>query len=244
MRKLVALHYSPWSEKARWALDHHGVAYRYEEYKILLGEPKLRLATKNVRGKATVPVLFDGGEVLSECWDIAQRAEAVGRGSTLFPEGLPRGHPALARAWPRRVRAGRVRLVDNIREDSDAMRAQIDAGVPRPLRSVMYPSSPLVMAWFARKHAGACPGDGAALRDACATLRAELRGRPYLYDGLTFADISMAVMLQFVEPVSDRFIPLDPRTRRAWQDPVLAREYTDLLEWRDGLYERHRLRSA
>jgi glutathione S-transferase len=54
----------------------------------------------------------------------------------------------------------------------------------------------------------------------------------------------MAVMLQFVEPVSDRFIPLDPRTRRAWQDPVLAREYTDLLEWRDGLYERHRLRSA
>jgi glutathione S-transferase len=46
MRKLVALHYSPWSEKARWALDHHGVAYRYEEYKILLGEPKLRLATK------------------------------------------------------------------------------------------------------------------------------------------------------------------------------------------------------
>ena len=244
MRKLVALHYSPWSEKARWALDHHGVAYRYEEYKILLGEPKLRLATKNVRGKATVPVLFDGREVLSECWDIAQRAEAVGRGTTLFPEAQREG----IRRWHERGQAAcalaRARMVDTIPQDVDAMRAQVDAGVPGPLRKMMYPSTPLVMAWFACKHAGACPGDGAALRDACATLRSELGGGPYLFDGLTFADISMAVMLQFVEPVADRFIALDPRTRRAWKDPVLAHEYADLLEWRDQLYERHRLRSA
>ncbi|MBK7151661.1 MAG: hypothetical protein IPH72_07850 [Sandaracinaceae bacterium] len=63
-----------------------------------------------MRGKATAPVLFDGGEVLSECWDIAQRAEAVGARVHAVPEGCREGHPALARAWPRRVRAGWVRF--------------------------------------------------------------------------------------------------------------------------------------
>ena len=33
MRTLYALPYSPWlSEKARWALDHHGIAYREVMY--------------------------------------------------------------------------------------------------------------------------------------------------------------------------------------------------------------------
>ncbi|MCA9536179.1 MAG: glutathione S-transferase [Myxococcales bacterium] len=244
MRKLVALHYSPWSEKARWALDHHGVSYAYEEYKILLGEPKLRVTTRNLGGKATVPVLFDDGEVLSESWDIAHRAEAVGRGETLFPEA----HREEIRRWHERGQdacaLARVRLIEAVRQDPDALRAQIDAGVPRPLRPLMYPSSPLVMAWFARKHAGACPGDGAALRDACRALRDGLNGREFLFEQLTFADMSMAVMLQFVRPVADRFIPLDPRTRRAWEDPALADKFADLLEWRDALYARHRLRSA
>jgi glutathione S-transferase len=244
MRTLVALGYSPWSEKARWALDHHGVAYRYKEYKILLGEPRLRLATRNVKGKATVPVLFDDGEVLSESWDIAHRAEAVGSGPTLFPEA----EREQIRQWHERGQdacaLARVRLIEAIREDPEALRAQIDAGVPRALRPLMYPSSPLVMAWFANKHAGACPGDADALRDACEALREGLAGREHLFSELTFADMSMAVMLQFVRPVSDDFISIDPRTRRAWEDPALAREFADLLEWRDGLYARHRQRSA
>ncbi|MCA9576366.1 MAG: glutathione S-transferase N-terminal domain-containing protein [Polyangiales bacterium] len=244
MRTLVALSYSPWSEKARWALDHHGVAYTYKEYKILLGEPQLRIATRNATGKATVPVLFDDGEVLGESWDIAHRAEAVGRGPTLFPEP----HREAIRAWHERGQdacaLARVGLIEKIRQDPEAMRAQIDAGVPRGLRPLMYPSSSLVMAWFANKHHGACPGDGAALRDACHALRRGLAGREHLFDQLTFADMAMAVMLQFVQPVSDTFIPLDPRTRRAWEDPALAREFADLLEWRDGLYARHRGQQA
>ncbi len=244
MRKLVALHYSPWSEKARWALDHHGVDYSYEEYRILLGEPMLRLKTGKLAGKATVPVLFDQGEALTECWDIAHRAESVGRGDTLFPEA----HREEIRAWHERSQdacaLARMRLIETIRHDRDALRAQIDAGVPKPLRSLMYPSSPLVMAWFGRKHAGSCPADGAALRDACKLLQKELAGRDHLFGKLTFADISMAAMLQFVDPVADQFIELDPRIRSAWQDPQLAREYPDLLQWRDRLYRQHRLRSA
>ena len=244
MRTLVALAYSPWSEKARWALDHHGVRYRYKEYKILLGEPGLRLMTRNVTREATVPVLFDDGEVLTESWDIAQRADAVGRAPTLFPEGQQeeihrwhqRGQDACALA--------RVRLIESLRQDPDALRAQIDASVPRALRSLMYPSSPLVMAWFANKHAGACPGDGAALGDACKALREGLGGREHLFEQLTFADMAMAVMLQFVRPVADAHVPLDARTRRAWEDPALAKEFADLLEWRDGLYARHRRRTA
>jgi glutathione S-transferase len=37
MIELVAVPYSPWSEKARWALDHHALPYRETAYQPLIG---------------------------------------------------------------------------------------------------------------------------------------------------------------------------------------------------------------
>ena len=38
MVDLYSLVYSPWSEKARWALDHHRIAYRRVRYEPVIGE--------------------------------------------------------------------------------------------------------------------------------------------------------------------------------------------------------------
>ncbi len=37
-RRLIGLHYSPWTEKARWALDRQRVPYAFEEHLPMLGE--------------------------------------------------------------------------------------------------------------------------------------------------------------------------------------------------------------
>jgi glutathione S-transferase len=50
----------------------------------------------------------------------------------------------------------------------------------------------------------------------------------------------MAVLLQAVAPVADRYIRLGPATRQVWSQPELAAEFADLIAWRDTLYERHR----
>jgi glutathione S-transferase len=56
----------------------------------------------------------------------------------------------------------------------------------------------------------------------------------------TGVDLTMAVVLQMVSPVDDRFIRLGPARRRAWTEPTLASEFADLVEWRDRLYAEER----
>ena len=46
MRTLYGLTQSAWTEKARWALEHHGIAYRYHEHVPVLGEVLLRLKAR------------------------------------------------------------------------------------------------------------------------------------------------------------------------------------------------------
>ena len=70
-KKLVTLSVSPWSERARWALDHHGLVYEVVPHMPILGERRLRRIVGPDKPRATVPVLFAGSEVLTESWDIA-----------------------------------------------------------------------------------------------------------------------------------------------------------------------------
>jgi glutathione S-transferase len=80
----------------------------------------------------------------------------------------------------------------------------------------------------------------AAMREALGALRAALRGRDNVLDGFSYADVAMAVVLQMVSPVDSAYIPLGPARRRAWTEPTLAKDYADLLEWRDALYTSRR----
>jgi glutathione S-transferase len=78
------------------------------------------------------------------------------------------------------------------------------------------------------------------MRAALEDLRAALAGRTYLLDTFTYADVAMAVVLQMVRPVSDRYMPLGPAGREVWTNEELARSFADLVEWRDRLYACHR----
>jgi glutathione S-transferase len=66
--RLITIPPSHYCEKARWALEHAGIAYREEGHPPLLH----RLATKLGKGGRSTPVLVAGDRVLPDSTDILQ----------------------------------------------------------------------------------------------------------------------------------------------------------------------------
>jgi glutathione S-transferase len=243
MAQLIALHYSPWTEKARWALDHHHIPYRFEHYVPMLGEPILRLRTGRLTGPATVPVLIDGDAVIFDSFAIARHAERNGSGAPLFPTA----HLAEITRWNDRadgaLAAGRALVVTNIAASRAAQAESLPGFIPEAIRPALTGMAQLGVRYLALKYSISRDLERAEARMATTLdeLRAALDGRAYLLDGeLTYADIAAAMVLQGVRPVSDAFIRVGPATRACWTTPALESRYADLLEWRDQLYAKHR----
>lgn len=240
--KLVSLSYSPWSEKARWALEHHGIDYDKIPYTPMLSTPRLRLRLRSLRGKVTVPILFDGDTVLRDSFDIARYADMHGSGSPLIPEAYEGDVMRWVQLGEEALSAGRVLVTARIAADAQAKRESVPRLVPGFLKVGLANTG---IRYFNKKYdLGEC--EQSAQRDSVRHTLAELRrcigerGDLLCGDAFTFADIAMAVVLQGVEPVDDRYIKLGEGTRRCWRDDELAAEFGDLIVWRDELYARYR----
>lgn len=246
MRTLIGLPFSPWSEQARWALHHHRVPHRYEVYAPMLGEPTLRLRARKLRGRISVPVLLDEGRAYTDSFDIARRADEIGEGPSLFPER----HLPEIRAWNDRsqnaLAAGRVLFFRRIAGDDEALYETMPPFIPSAIRPALRPVARLGLAYLTRKYAAADAFDRAerTVVDALVALREGLKGRAHLFDDFSYADVTSAVMLQFVAPVDERFIRLGPASRRVWTHRELRDRFADLVEWRDALYAKQRRRAT
>jgi glutathione S-transferase len=245
-RKLFFLRASPWSERAKWALDHHGLAYEVVDHTPFLGELRLRRVAGGGGGKkrVTTPVLVDDGRVLTESWDIALYADQVGNGSKL----VPANQEVEIRKWndvaDQAMQAGRALLIPRIRASGQALDSTLPPLFPKWVRPALRPMTRYATDWFTRKYAlrlDEVPAHLAQVRSALLTLRAALaRSSPYLLGSFSYADIVMATTLQCVRPVDDRYFPIDPAMRVAWTREDLVADFGDLLAWRDRLYEGHR----
>lgn len=241
--RLVVLPVSPYSERARWALDHHRLAYQTITHVPFLGERRLRKLVGPDQPKATVPVLLTGEATLTDSWDIASFADRTGSGARL----IPADREAEIRDWNRRagdtMAIARGLVVAGMMGSPAALDESQPPAMPRFVRPLVRPVTRHAMRWFARKH-GVDPADQAGPRAAVRALLAELRsalgGRSYLIGSFSYADILMASSLQGISPVADEYIPLGPATRAVWTQPELAAEFSDLVAWRDRLYEQHR----
>ncbi|NMO15556.1 glutathione S-transferase family protein [Pyxidicoccus fallax] len=242
MRTLYGLGYSGWTEKARWALDHHRVTYRYREHMPLIGEPVLRWRT--ARGvRPSVPLLLDEEGSITGSFHIAKRAEAVGQGEPLFPPDAEDLNVRWEETGERVLGVARAHVVVGLLQNRRAQEESLPAFVPSWLRGLMAPSARMGARFIARKHRARGDVDAAiqeTVVPALEQLRAALAGRPYLHGRFTYADINAAAMLQFLRPVDDRYLPLGPGTREVWTHAPLAARYSDLLAWRDDLYAKHR----
>ncbi|MFO0676300.1 MAG: glutathione S-transferase [Polyangiaceae bacterium] len=247
--ELLGLPYSPWSEKARWALDVRHVPYVSRTYAPLLGEPALRFRLKRWRGPVTVPVLrTDDGTMLADSLDIARWADGRGEGPALFPRGRESEVLDWVARSERGLDAGRSLSLHRMLDDDDALREM----VPKSLRGTLGPVGVAVgragVARTLRKYGGRAEDRARhletfvagleALRSALATPPNE-GGVATLLGTFTFADVAMAQVLAFVAPPAFG-LRIGHASRRAFTDDVLRERFADLLAWRDALYEAHR----
>lgn len=243
MPQLVVLHVSPWSERARWALDHHGIAFTEIQHAPFLGERKLRKLVGPDQPRATVPVFVDGTTVITQSWDIAAHADRVGTGTPLLPDD----RVADIRAWVDEIDAtsshGRALVIRGMLDSAAALDEGLPPQIPGFMRPLLRPITRYGTRWFAKKYAlqlDAVDEHRDAVRTMLVQIRERLGGGRYLFGGFGYGDIAAATFLQAIVPVDDRWLKLGPATRAVWTQPQLAIEFDDLVRWRDALYRDHR----
>lgn len=244
-RTLYGLGYSPWSEKARWALDHHGVEYTYHEHVPMLGEPLLRLKAGRLTGRVSVPMLVDDAGVTLESFEIARRAEALGSGAKLFPEEQLDEIRRWNRMSDQVMEAGRVLVIQRTLASEEAQRDALPKLIPSGARGSLAFMARSGTKFLAKKYgvSNASADDArSSIADALEALRRALEKGPRLTGEFSYADIVMAAAIQMVKPVDDAYVRLSPVTREVWTEPKLAQRFVDLVAWRDEVYRRHRRR--
>lgn len=240
-------HFSPWCEKARWALDHHQLKYCYHEHVPLIGELALRRASGRYSGVVSVPLLVTNSEALMDSRLIALKAEELGIGPLLFPAPIKMEIEHWNTVSETIMRCGRAMLLERLVTRTDALAEQLPDPLPSPLRKLLVPMSRLGICFVARKYQtqALLPTAELGISHALDVVRKALSGRNYLCSRrFTFADITIATALQFVKPAPQCFISLGPATRAAWANERLTRAYKDLIDWRDKTYEAHRVRAV
>jgi glutathione S-transferase len=252
--ELVGLPYSPWSEKARWALDLRRVPYTSTTYAPMIGEVGLRRRMGKWTGQVSVPVLFDDhGAAIADSHAIARWADTRGEGASLFPSDLEAEVARFVALSERAMAAGRCLSLERMLADDEALREM----VPKPMRR-----SPLATAIAAfgvrrtlRKYDAARGGAGGEKHEAVLTasldeLRSALASQPAPADAsqpktllgrFTFADIAMTQTLGFIEPPSFG-LRIGKASRRSFTHPILRERYADLIAWRNAIYEARRPR--
>lgn len=249
MRTLIGLRYSPWSERARWALDHHRLAFRFVDHVPMLGEPLLRLRARRLRGRVTVPLLLEeDGSVFMDSLAIARHADACGAAPKLIPDELAGDIESWNALAEDALVVARKWVVKRTGESEDAMRASL----PKVLRNApgALASAKLGVAFFQRKYElDLLDPSKAPLVRFLDQLRKALgvggRERAYVLGSeLTYADVLAATTLQCVRPVAAEHWRIDPALVPIWTDDDLAAKYADLLAYRDRIYGLHRKAAA
>lgn len=243
MMRLAGKVRSPWTERARWPLDHHGLAYEFIPYRRWVDDVWLRVFSRQLRDPIVTPVLKDKSQVIRGAFQVALHAERAGAGPRLIPDisAIVRWNNLSDRA----LTAGRLLAVQRM-VDSDAALLEVAADqVPAALGRRLLPLLRQQLRRDAGLH-GLEPGLAdlsiAGLRAICRELREGLAaGSGFLIGGrYSYADIAMAVALHGLIPVRDEHFPLPDALRECHTHEALAKEFGDLIVWRDALYEKRR----
>lgn len=241
--RLFGMSYSPWTEKARWALDHHQHVYSFVEHTPLIDELALRVRTRKLRGAISVPMLIAEGETVMGSLAIARWAD---RRATSGKLEQPSERAAVDR-WnahsERACDAGRALVSLRMRTTPGALEEAVPSFIPAMLRKTV---GQIGVRFIARKYTVDLSTEtthDAALVEILGAIRTALAagaGQYLVGDRFTLADIVAACAVNVVVPVGAQYVPIGPRTREAWTRNAVAQQFADIIAWRDALYARHR----
>lgn len=244
-RELIGIGYSPWTEKARWALDHHKLPYDYHEHLIMLGMPALRCKMKSLTGELTVPALIDGETRVMDSYMIARHVDAIGERQKLFPAEHAEAIARMNELSEAALDDGRALMMSRLSQDREAQKAALPPFIPKFARGALTGMVSMAMSYIDRefkvsaveldKRRERLDQSFAKLDDAVKKAQSDC-----LLGEFTFADIAAASILHLAEPPAHEFLKLPSGIRRAWSDPGLKAKYPQLVEWRDALYKKYR----
>ena len=232
---------SPWSQKVRCVLRHHGISPRHERaYAPLIDELGLRWRLSKWSGRVTVPVLFTPERALTDSFEIARYADERGTGTKLFPADRASELLHWNACSERLLNAGRGLAMLRMLESPAAAHEMLPPG---PAKLLSPGVALLAMRAFNAKY-GITATDRtqyhASARSELLRLREALAGgRRYLFGALSYADFEMASSLILLGPVPES--PHGPASRKVMTDPTLASEFSDLTAWRNAFHADHPL---
>lgn len=245
--RLFGISYSPWTTQARWALDHHVIRYSYTEHVPMITNMLLRVAARRFTGKISVPLLVADGRSFDESWQIVAYADRTGHREKLIPltmvDSIREWHDTCDIAH----QSNRIIVTDATAHNEDAKRENLPDFFPEFSKNVLTPLADLGVAYLGMKYDfrhSIIAEEKKKVREVLTKVRKGLAGKNYLYDHFTYADITAAGVLNFVRPVSERYLKLKPAMRQVFTQEDLAQEFSDLIEWRDRLYADKRGESA
>jgi len=231
MALLVHIPYSPWSRRARLALDRLDLDLPRRAYVPVLSEPWLRAKLRRPAGRITLPVLLRRGQApLTDSWDIVAWGQEQAGTEVLLPPALVEQVRAWADLADRAMEAGRLRTAERVLVDRDALTASL----PPPIRT-MGPVGRWIGRDATRRLIRKYPSsaDAEPLRALCEAIhraRAET-GDDTLLGTPTYADLAAACALAFVQPDAASKVPR--AAQGAWTEPELVQAHPDVLAWRD-----------
>ncbi len=202
---LITIPISHYCEKARWALDRVGVAYRERSHLQLIH----RVAVRRAGGGRTVPVLVWGERVLADSADILDAADALAPPDRrLYPDepNAAAEIRELERDFDSRLGPhGRLWMYNGLRGRRDLAVTYGCTGVPaweRLALEVAYPLLARAIDRYLDVTPAAAARSEAEVRDTFDAVAKRLDdGRPYLCGerftaaDLTFAALSAAVLM-------------------------------------------------
>lgn len=240
--KLYHLPVSPWSERARWSLYWNGIQHQSTEHLVLIGELSLRSARRTLGQKITAPsMVLDDGSWLTDSWEIARWAdtEAQGRffrGQHKVIEGL-QAHAERFLTLLRPVVLERMVRAPKALEES--LPGIFPSALHRPLRLV----GALGVRYLLQKYERPTVKEH-EIFDLFDCFRKALQDRDtVLEDGFSYGDILIATALQMIKPAPQSLYPIGQATRDAWTLHAYCEGASDLLEWRDRVYQAYRMRT-
>lgn len=247
--ELHGISYSPWTEKARWALDHHKIPYKYIEHTLLLSEPSFRFRFRLWRGDFTVPAWRDNECQIMDSLAIAKHADV------LVPDHAPL-IPATDAASIQHIQELSEGALDSLRgltmvklmRDPPAQLESLPNFLPARLKRILRPiliaaATVYLRRGFYREGLSSETEYHDRYRTYLKQLDvkfSERRSEFVVGDRFTFADIAFATALIGLTPPSAPYYRQGPATFQLWTNSRLMKEFPHLIAWRDALYSQHR----
>ncbi len=201
-------------------------------------------------GSITVPALIGrdrNGRVvrLMDSMDIARFADSEGKEAQLFSDKNRQAIQDYNDLSEKALDAGRMLLMDCMSRDKAVRLEAVPKIIPNRFRLYCDALARLGL-WFVQRSFARGTQDVEAHRkrlvETLTRLREDLKvsGGEYLLGSFSYADVTMAVVLQCVKPYEGVMKSMGPLLRKAWGDRQLQNDFADLRDWRDRLYRKHR----